>query len=68
MEYTGEEFKTKEIQAIDALDPTHPLCLTTYLESTIPNIAIQFEYKDQVQTYTITLSGFDGSIVLTPLE
>lgn len=68
VEYTGEEFKTEEIQAIDALDPTHPLCLTTYLESTIPNIAIQFEYKDQVQTYTITLSGFDGSIVLTPLE
>lgn len=68
VEYTTEEFKTKEIRTIDTLDPAHPLCLTTYLESTIPNIAIQFEYKDQVQTYTISLSGFDGSIVLTPLE
>ena len=68
VEYTAEEFKTKEIRTIDTLDPAHPLCLTAYLESTIPNIAIQFEYKDQVQTYTISLSGFDGSIVLTPLE
>ena len=70
MKENGEiEFRTEELYHKDLFEGRTNLLITAEIPETIPNLGIRFERDDADHTiscYSISVSGKDGTLVLTP--